>query len=102
MRLFILLAQVLERYVSVFLCSCETGVAQKLLNGPKVGTSFQQVRCEAMPQGVGGQATARWQMTACFFDQALNVASAQAAGANADEHRYLAVVFGLTEAETIA
>src|SRR5438552_2418538 len=48
---------------------------------------------------MGRQAAARRQPQARLFDQALDIASAQAVSANTDEYRRLAVIFGLREAE---
>src|SRR5262245_61862214 len=102
MRLFVLGTKVFERHMGVFLCGCEAGVSEKLLDGAQIRTALQQMSSEAMTQRVCGQTPAGGKKQARLFDQALNIASIQATAPNTDEYGGLTVIFRLRKAQTIS
>src|SRR5262245_21812724 len=102
MRLLILCAQMLQRNVSILLGGGKARVTQRLLDRTKVRCAFQQVSGERVPEGVGGQTASGRQAQPGFLDQALHIPRTQAPAADADEDRRLTVVFGLSEAQSVA
>ena len=46
-------SQSLSTHVSVYLRSCEIGVAEQLLHGPEIGAPVEEVGGEGVAQGVG-------------------------------------------------
>ena len=77
-------------------------MAQQFLDRAQVGPALQQMRGKAVAERVCSQPFSRRQLHAGFFDQPLDVASVQAAAAQADENRNVSVVFGLAQTHPIA
>src|SRR5262245_4459599 len=102
MSLIVFGPKVFERHVSVFLGSCEARVSKKLLDGPQISPTLQQMGCETMTQRVRGQTAAGRQTQASLFDQTLNITSIEAAATNTDEYGRLPIIFRTGEAETIS
>ena len=77
--------QSIEVYMSVFLGGGKTLMSQKFLYGPKIGSPFQQMRCEGVSHGMRTYLRHKATLSGISFDNSTNASPRKRASPKIDK-----------------